>query len=55
VALQPSYIDYRCLLGEMLADSGMRKEAKAQFEEAAKINPEHPRVKHGLKKARWLF
>jgi len=55
VALQPFSIDYRCLLGEMLADSGMRKEAKVQFEEAAKISPEHPKVKSGLKKARWLF
>ena len=55
VALQPRNIDYRCFLGEMFADCGMRKEAKAQFEEAAKINPEHPKVRIGLKKARWLF
>jgi len=33
----------------------MRKQAKVQFEEAAKISPENPRVKNGLKKVRWLF
>ncbi len=42
-------------LREILADSGMRKQAKVQFEEAAKISPENPRVKNGLKKVRWLF
>jgi len=55
VALEPRNVHYRCLLGELLADTGMRKQAKAQFEEAAKINPENPRVKNGLKKVRWLF
>src|SRR5713101_7484304 len=55
VALEPRNVHYRCLLGELLADTGMRKQAKAQFEEAAKINPEDPRVKNGLKKVRWLF
>jgi len=55
VAMQPLNIDYRCLLGEILAECGMRKDAKAQFEEAAKISPDHPKVKSGLKKARWLF
>ena len=55
VALEPRNMHYRCLLGEILAESGMRKQAKAQFEEAAKISPENPRVKQGLKKVRWLF
>jgi curved DNA-binding protein CbpA len=55
VALEPRNPHYRCLLGEILADSGMRKQAKVQFEEAAKISPENPRVKNGLKKVRWLF
>ncbi len=55
VAVEPRNAHYRCLLGEILAESGMRKQAKAQFEEAAKINPENPRAKNGLKKVRWLF
>jgi curved DNA-binding protein CbpA len=46
----PKNVEYRMLLARMLVESGMKVMAKKHFEEAARIDPDHPEVKkHGKK------
>lgn len=50
VEAAPTNVEYRMLLARLLLDSGMKALAKKHFEEAARLNPEHPEVKkHGKK------
>lgn len=41
----PTDVEYRIHLGELLTDSGMKAMAKKHFEEAQRLNPNHPEVK----------
>jgi curved DNA-binding protein CbpA len=50
----PKNVEYRVHLARLLMDAGMKVMAKKHFEEAAKIDPDHPEVKkHG--KRLWPF
>lgn len=50
----PGNIGYRLFLGRTLEDNGMKALAKKQYEEAAKLDPNHPEVKKQGKKL-WPF
>lgn len=54
VDAEPTNVDHRLQLGRLLMEAGMKTLAKKHFEEAARINPEHPEVKKQGKKF-WLF
>ncbi len=46
----PKNVEYRVHLARLLMDAGMKVMAKKHFEEAAKLDPDHPEVKkHGKK------
>lgn len=50
VEASPKNVDYRLQLGRMLMEAGMKAMAKKHFEEAARLEPDHPEVKkHGKK------
>lgn len=50
VEAQPNNVEYRLLLGRLLLDAGMKALAKKHFDEAVRIDPDHPEVKkHGKK------
>jgi tetratricopeptide (TPR) repeat protein len=53
--LHPSNADYRVLLGRILLQAEMKKLAKKEFEEAAKLDPNNADAKAHLKKMRWPF
>lgn len=50
----PKNVDYRLLLGRLLLEAGMKAMAKKHFEEAARLEPDHPEVKKQGKKF-WPF
>lgn len=54
VEANPKSADYRVLLGLLLADAGVKSAAKNQFEEALKLQPDHPEAKKHLRKW-WPF
>jgi curved DNA-binding protein CbpA len=54
VELEPTNVEYRILLSRLLDQAGMRALAKKHFEEALRLDPEHPEVKKHVKK-RWPF
>ncbi len=54
VDAEPKNIEYRLLLARALEKAGMKVNAKVHFDEAVKLNPEHPEVKKQVKK-RWPF
>ncbi len=46
----PKNVEYRMHLAQMLVDAGMKVMARKHFEEAARLEPDHPEVKkHGKK------
>jgi curved DNA-binding protein CbpA len=50
VEAAPTNVEYRVLLARLLEASGMKALAKKHFEEASRLNPDHPEVKkHGKK------
>lgn len=50
VEAAPTNVEYRMALARLLLESGMKALAKKHFEEAARLNPDHPEVKkHGKK------
>jgi curved DNA-binding protein CbpA len=53
--LDPTNVNYRLQLAGLLLEAGMKKAAKAELEEALKIQPENPEAKKQLKKLRWSF
>ena len=54
VEAAPKNVDYRMHLARLLVDQGMKAMAKKHFEEAKRIDPDHPEVKkHG--KRLWPF
>ena len=54
VEAAPTNVEYRMLLARLLMDAGMKAMAKRHFDEAARLNPDHPEVKkHG--KRLWPF
>ncbi len=55
VDLDPKSADARVLLAMVLLDADLKKLAKKQLEEAAKLKPDHPEVKRQLKRMRWPF
>ena len=54
VDADPKNVEYRLYLGRLLMESGMKTLAKKQFEEAARLAPDHPEVKKQGKKF-WPF
>lgn len=54
VEADPTNVTYRLLLARLLEAGGMKALAKRHFDEAVKLNPEHPEVKKQTKK-RWPF
>jgi curved DNA-binding protein CbpA len=54
VDAEPSNVEYRVMCGRLLEAAGMKALAKKHFEEALRLNPEHPEVKKHVKK-RWPF
>lgn len=50
----PKNVEYRLLLARLLTEQGMKVLAKKHYEEAAKIQPDHPEVKKHSKKL-WPF
>jgi curved DNA-binding protein CbpA len=50
----PASVQYRVLLGRHLNAAGMKALAKQHFDEALKLDPDHPDVKKHVKK-RWPF
>lgn len=54
VEAEPTNIPYRLLLARLLEAGGMKALAKRHFDEAVKMNPDHPEVKKQTKK-RWPF
>ena len=54
VEAAPTNVEYRVLLGRVLDAAGMKVLAKKHFEEALRLDPEHPDVKKHVKK-RWPF
>lgn len=54
VDADPKKVEYRVLAGRLLDEAGMKALAKKHFEEALKLEPEHPEVKKHVKK-RWPF
>jgi tetratricopeptide (TPR) repeat protein len=54
VEAAPENVEYRVLLGRLLETAGMKAMAKKHFEEAARLNPDHPDVKKYAKR-RWPF
>jgi len=57
VDLEPNKADHRFMLATVLEAAGMTRLAHRHFEEATKMNPNHPEAKKRLKpkKSRWLF
>ncbi len=55
VDLEPDNADRRFLLAAILEQAGMGKLATRQFDEATKLNPNHPEAKKRQKKSRWRF
>ncbi len=55
VDLDPKSADARLLMAQVLLDADLKKLAKKQLEEAAKLQPDHPEVKKQLKRMRWPF
>jgi curved DNA-binding protein CbpA len=50
VEAAPKNVEYRMHLAQLMLDQGMKAMAKKHFEEAARIDPDHPEVKkHGKK------
>ncbi|MFZ5440382.1 MAG: DnaJ domain-containing protein [Myxococcota bacterium] len=50
VEAQPKNVEYRVLLGRLLMDAGMKALGKKHFDEAVRLDPNHPEVKkHGKK------
>ncbi len=54
VEAAPNNVEYRVLLGRVLESGGMKSLAKKHFEEALRLDPDHPEVKKHVKK-RWPF
>jgi len=54
VEAEPTNVSYRLLLARLLEAGGMKALAKRHFDEAVKLNPEHPEVKKQTKR-RWPF
>jgi len=54
VEIDPKSVEARVLLGRLLDDAGMKALAKKHFEEAVRLDPDHPEVKKYVKK-RWPF
>ena len=54
VEVDPKNVEARVLLGRVLEEAGMKALAKKHFEEAVRLDPEHPDVKKHVKK-RWPF
>lgn len=54
VEAAPTNPEYRVLLGRLLEEAGMKALAKKHYEEAVRLDPEHPDVKKYAKK-RWPF
>lgn len=54
VEAAPKNVEYRLLLGRLLAEQGMKVLAKKHYEEAARLQPDHPEVKKHVKKL-WPF
>ncbi len=54
VEAAPANPEYRVLLGRLLEEAGMKALAKKHYEEAIRLDPEHPDVKKYAKK-RWPF
>ncbi|MHB8872966.1 MAG: J domain-containing protein [Myxococcaceae bacterium] len=54
VDLEPKNAGYRVLLGQLLLEAGMKALAKRQFEEALRLEPNHPEAKKHVKKW-WPF
>lgn len=54
VELDPKSPEFRVLLGRLLDGAGMKALAKKHFEEALRLDPDHPDVKKHVKK-RWPF
>lgn len=54
VELDPNRAAYRVLLARLLDSAGMKALAKKHFDEALRLDPEHPDVKKHVKK-RWPF
>jgi len=50
----PTNAEYRILLGRLLESAGMKALAKKHYEEALRLDPEHPDVKKYAKR-RWPF
>jgi curved DNA-binding protein CbpA len=50
----PTNVEFRLLWAQLLDEAGMKALAKKQFEEAARLDPNHPEVKKQGKK-RWPF
>lgn len=55
VELDPRKADYHALLGQLVLEAGVKKLAKRHFEDALKVDPEHPEAKAQVKKLRWTF
>lgn len=53
--LAPRKPDPRVLLGLVLLETGAKKTAKAHFEAALELDPEHAEARAQLKKLRWVF
>lgn len=54
VDAMPKDAEYRVLLGRLLEAAGMKAMAKKHFEEAVRLDPDHPDVKKHAKR-RWPF
>ncbi len=50
----PNNAEYRVLLGRLLEAAGMKAMAKKHYEEAIRLDPDHPDVKKHAKR-RWPF
>lgn len=55
VDLEPKNADAHFLLASVLDDAGMKKLAQKHFEEAFKLNPDHPQAKKRSRKFPWPF
>lgn len=54
VEAEPANVSYRLLLARLLEAGGMKALARRHYDEAVKLNPEHPEVKKQTRK-RWPF
>jgi len=55
VDLDPKNAGYRVLLARLLAEGGLKKLAKKEFERVLELDPDNAEAKEQLRKLRWTF